>query len=268
MQIDFSFQETWFHKINPSLKFIFIVLLFIGLLFIHNINFLINFLFAPLLIYLFFTGHPWKRLCLIAIPFLIIFITSSTSMIFFGKGDITWFEWGLVHISEESFFRGLHLGLRGFVFAVLGVVFALTTRPVFLFYSLMQQLKLKPKYAYSFMASIRLLPIMVEELQTLRYALKVRGVQDYKGMKGFYKKLKAYSIPLLAQSIRRAHRIAIAMEAKRFSIVQNRTYYYQIGFSKVDLFFVIYFLIFILLAYLLTLYMSYVNIEDVRYNGN
>lgn len=263
--MDFSFQETWLHKINPSLKFIVIVFLFTGVLFIHNINLLVNFLGGTLLLYLFFTGHPKKNLLLIAIPFLLIFLTSSTSMIFFGKGDSTWLKWGLVHITEESFVRGIHLGFRGILFALLGVIFALTTRPVYLFYSLMQQVKLKPKYAYSFMAAIRLIPIMIEEFQTLRYALKVRGVVHQKGIVGFYQKLKAYSIPMLAQSIRKAHRIAIAMEAKRFSVTKKRTYFYQFGFSKYDLGFVFYFIITIGLSYLLVDNFTYWDIQDVRY---
>ncbi len=54
---------------------------------------------------------------------------------------------------------------------------ALTTKPVYLFYSLMQQVNMKPKYVYSFMAAIRLIPLMIEEMKTLHHALKVRGVQ-------------------------------------------------------------------------------------------
>ncbi|SEI00176.1 energy-coupling factor transport system permease protein [Halobacillus karajensis] len=264
MSIDFSYQETWLHKINPSLKLGFVFLLFIHLIMIHNTNILINYMFGTLILYLFFTGHPWKRLMIIFLPFLLIFLTSSTSMIFFGKGDVTWFKWGLIHITEESFFRGLHLGFRGIIFAIIGVVFALTTRPVYLFYSFMQQLKLKPKYAYSFMAAIRLIPLMIEEMQTLHYALKVRGVQSGKGIRGLYNKLKSYSIPLLSQSIRKAFRIAVAMEAKRFSNSGNRTYYYQINFSKVDLVFVFYLIAVFTLSYYMAVQYPYFPITDVR----
>lgn len=265
MPIDFSYKETWLHHINPSFKLLLMVLLFIHLLMIHNPNVLINYLIGMVVLYLFFTGHPWKRLLVISFPFLFIFLTSSTSMIFFGKGEVTWLKWGLVHITEESFFRGLHLGFRGMIFAVLGIVFALTTRPVFLFYSLMQQFKLKPKYAYSFMAAIRLIPLMVEEMQTLHYALKVRGVQGEKGVRGFYYKLKSYSIPLLSQSIRRAYRIAVAMEAKRFSNHENRTYFYQLGFSRFDIIFLCYLLVIILLSYRLGHHLPYFSITDVRF---
>ena len=267
MQFDFSFNETWLHKINPSFKLICMVVLFIGVLFIHNLNFMLNCVVGSLILYMFYTGHPWKRLLLISIPFIILFITSSTSMIFFGKGDNTWFQWGLVHITEESFFRGVHVGFRGLTFALLGVIFALTTRPVNLFYSFMQQLKLKPKYAYSFMAAVRMIPIMIEEIQTLRYALKVRGVQDQKGLRAFYKKLKSYSIPMLSQSIRRAHRIAVAMEAKRFVDTTKRTYYYQFGYSRYDFFFILFFLILIIVAYYLANQFPLFQLTDVRYKA-
>ncbi|REJ26786.1 MAG: energy-coupling factor transporter transmembrane protein EcfT [Bacillaceae bacterium] len=263
--MDFDIKETWLHKINPSLKLLFLIVLFISVLFIHNINFLINYTVAAFLLFAFFTGHPMKRILLLLIPFVLIFVSTATSMIFFGKGQTTWWEWGLIHITEESFYRGLHLGFRALIFALLGLMFSLTTRPVFLFYSLMQQLKLKPKYAYSFMAGIRLIPIMIEEFQTIRQAMIVRGVEQRKGLTNFFHKLKAYSIPLLSQSIRRAHRIAVAMEAKRFSNDTKRTFYYEIGFSKYDLCFVLYFIIAILLSYYAAKMLPFFPVTDVRY---
>lgn len=184
--MDFDIKETWLHKINPSLKLLFLIVLFISVLFIHNINFLINYTVSAFLLFAFFTGHPMKRILLLLIPFVLIFVSTATSMIFFGKGETTWWEWGLIHITEESFYRGLHLGFRALIFALLGLMFSLTTRPVFLFYSLMQQLKLKPKYAYSFMAGIRLIPIMIEEFQTIRQAMIVRGVEQRKGLANFF----------------------------------------------------------------------------------
>ncbi|WLR43066.1 energy-coupling factor transporter transmembrane component T [Bacillus carboniphilus] len=266
MQFDFTYKETWLHKINPSLKLLTMVVLFLFVLFIHNINYMINFTIITFILFLCFSGHPIKRVLIIMIPFIFIFISTAMSMILFGEGETTWFKWGLIHITEESFFRGVHIGFRALTFAGLGVTFALTTRPVYLFYSLMQQLKLPPKYAYSFMAGLRLIPIMIEEFQTIRYAMRIRGVESKKGIKGFYEKLKAFSIPMLSQSIRRAHRIAVAMEAKRFSQVKERTYYYKISFSKYDVVFVFYFVVMVSLAYMSSQQFPYFDILDVRNN--
>lgn len=190
------------------------------------------------LLYVFYTGHRWVTIGLLFAPFILIFVTTSVAMVLFGDGETTWFRFGIIHITEESFYRGLHLGLRSIVFGLFGLIFALTTRPVLLFYSLMQQFKLHPKYAYSFMAAIRMLPIIAEEFQVLRQALKIRGINYEKGIKGVYQRIRLYAIPLLAQSIRRAHRIAVAMEAKQFSqSEQGRTYYYPLTYSFYDLLF-------------------------------
>jgi energy-coupling factor transport system permease protein len=258
------FKETWIHKINPSLKLIVLTAFFLFVLFIHNPNVMINLAIALYAVFFFATGHPKKRILLFSIPFFLIFISTASTMIMFGKGSTIIFEWALVKISEESFFRGVHIGFRALVFASISLLFALTTRPVMLFYSLMQQLKINPKYAYAFMAALRLLPILFDEMQTLRYALKVRGVESGKGINGFYLKLKRYTIPLLSQSIRRAHRIAVAMEAKRFSASKNRTYYYKTGFSRMDLYFITLLILIISATFFIGIQFPYFQVIDVR----
>ena len=99
----------------------------------------------------------------------------------------------------------------------------------------MQQVKLKPKYAYSFMAALRLIPIMMEEFQTIRNAMKVRGFEREKGIRSVYFKMKAYSIPLLSGSIRRAHRIAVAMEANDFQTPGIEHTIMNLGFQKMTM---------------------------------
>lgn len=262
--MNFPHRKTWLHRINPSLKLIVFVLLFIIIVMIHNINIMINLTIANLLILFLFSGHPLRRLLLYSSPFLFIFVSSAAAMMFFGQGETTWVKWGLLHITEESFYRGLHIGFRALNFAAVGLLFALTTSPVKLFYSLMQQLKLPPKFSYSFMAGIRLIPIMFEEFQTLRHAAKVRGGLEGRSLRSLYKKIRFYTVPLLAQSIRRAQRIAVAMEAKRFGMESKRTYYYIISYSWYDLLYLILLAAAVSFAYSAGLGMPYFDITDVR----
>jgi energy-coupling factor transport system permease protein len=261
MRWNISYRETWLHRTNPSLKLLVMLALFVAVLFVHNPNVLMNFSLGFLLLFFLYTGYPLKYLLLFFVPFFVIFVSTASSMTMFGEGTTTWFQWGLVHVTKESFLRGMHLGFRALSFALLGLLFSLTTRPVYLFYSLMQQLKLNPKYAYSFLAGIRLLPIMLEEFQTVRNALKVRGADAERGLNT---KLKRYAIPLLSQSIRRAQRIAVAMEAKRFSNQTNRTFYYQIGFSKYDVIFLLIIIGITALACYTGIVLPYIPVTDVR----
>ncbi|KAB8138531.1 energy-coupling factor transporter transmembrane protein EcfT [Gracilibacillus oryzae] len=263
MFLDFSNKSTWLNQVNPSFKLLLFVFLFVGLLFIDNIHFYLYFTIGLLIIYFLMTGFPIKWLLIFISPFFIIFLSSFISMALFGEGETLWYRFGMIHITQESFFRGIHLGLRGIIFGFLGLIFALTTKPVMFFYSTMQQYRLKPKLAYSFMAAIRLLPMVAEEVYVLKQALKVRGVIFPKGISGFYQRLKYYSVPILAQSIRRAHRIAIAMEAKQFDGNAKRTYYYQSGYSYHDIWFCLLLLGGIMICFFLQNNFTFLPVERV-----
>ncbi|MDN8883560.1 CbiQ family ECF transporter T component, partial [Staphylococcus aureus] len=95
-----------------------------------------------------------------------------------------------------------------------GILIALTSQVVMIFYILMQHLKVKSKDAYSFMAAIRMIPLMISYLLQLRRYLKMRyqmiDAANYRGLKRF----KLLIIPLLSQNIRKAHQLSVAMESK------------------------------------------------------
>ncbi|RTE08440.1 energy-coupling factor transporter transmembrane component T family protein [Paenibacillus whitsoniae] len=267
MQLTFPQRETWLHRVNPGVKLVTAVMLFIVVVFTHNLSTMLYVTLGSLLPLALLSGHPWKRLLLYASPFLLIFISSSLGMMMFGQGETEWFRLGIIHITAESFYRGIHLGLRGMQIAAVGLLFSLTTRPVSLFYALMQQWKVPPKYAYSFLAALRMVPVMLMEFQTLRYALKVRGKpsgQPWNPLGLAYGALRRYAIPLLAQSIRRAHRTAVAMEAKRFSLSKQRTYYYLITYGWLDAAYAAYWLILLLAAHELAVHYPVVTVTDVR----
>lgn len=257
-------KKTWLHHVNPSCKLIVLFLSMIAVIFIHDPNALVNLAFMLFALFLFSSGYSFKQNLLLLLPFSFLFISTASSMILFGKGEITWWKWGWIHVTQESFYRGIHIGFRALIYALLGLLFTLTTRPVLLFYSLMQQLRLKPSYAYSFLAGFRLLPIMLEEFETIRQARLVRGAVQKNGIIPFFQRLKTYALPLLSQSIRRAQRIAVAMEVKRFSNAKKRTYYYQLAFSKYDAMFVILFAILFGFAIDLAYHFPYFPVTDVR----
>lgn len=233
-------KETWLHRVNPSVKLLLLLGVLIALLFVHNVNVMFYLTIIILICFALGTGVSPKYASLFALPFFLLFLTSVMTMALYGKGSTLWWEWGIFRVSEESFYRGVHLGLRALDYGLVGLIFVLTTHPVRLFYSLMQQLRFPPKYAYSFMAAIRLLPIIWEEFLTIRMAHHVRGFEPGKGWKGFQRRISSYAVPLLAQSIRRAYRIAVAMEAKQFKGEQKRTYYYQLTIGRWDLIFILF----------------------------
>ncbi len=227
-------KKTWLYKVNPAVKFVLFFALFMIVFFNQHYQFTMNIMIMSALLLFLFSGYRLKRLLLFSIPIVISIFSTAVTMILFGKGETIWWQWGIIKISEESFYKGLLLGFKSASFGFLGLVFLLTSRPVMLFYALMQQLKLPAKFAYSFMAALRLVPIIIDELQARSNAFKVRGVTFSKGIKGIFERLRLYMLPIFAQSIRRAQRLAIAMEAKRFQIGADRTYYYPTTYQPID----------------------------------
>lgn len=258
--------KTALHKANPVVKLLTVVILFFITMFTNSLDFIAyQAILFTLLLFCLSGLKPWKVL-VILLPFLFVFVTSGTTMILFGKGDHMWWEWGLIRISEESFYRGIHLGLKSITFGTEGMLFVLSTPSVALLYAMMQKLKLKPKYAYSFMASIRLLPMVWEEFKVRRVALQIRGVRKPRGPKGWLRQVKLYGVPLLAQSIRRAQRVAIAMEAKKFDNESRRSYYYPSTYSASDLWLVLFIGVGMCAVIWCTNTYPWFNISDVRYH--
>jgi len=193
------------------------------------------------------SGFPFRKLALLHIPIVFSAISSAVTLLLFGRGkDIVW-QWGIMKISEESIASAALIGSKSVLLGIISLILLLTTSPTLLLYSLMQQLRLPPKYVYAFMAGIRLIPMIIEEFNIRTQALNVRRVQLHKGFRSIYVRMKLYLIPLLAQSIRRAHRIAISMEAKQFQA--KRTYYYVTKYSRNDVILLVYVSISILITY-------------------
>jgi len=228
-------RQTVLLRANPAVKLAAFIALFLVTVLTRNIDFAVYQALAYTVLLFMFGGFSIRKTLLLVLPFGFLFVSSSMTMVLFGKGDTLWWQWGLLRVTEESFYRGLHLGFRSIAFAAEGLLFVSTTPSVKLFYALMQNLRLAPRFAYSFMASIRLLPMVWEEFLIRRQALQVRGVTvKGRGLRGLAEHVRLYAVPLLSQSIRRAHRVAVAMEAKQFNGSGARTYYYPSNVSWAD----------------------------------
>ncbi len=94
MLLDLTYKETWLHRINPAFKLLTATILLVVMLFVHNLNYMLNATCAMALL-LCFTGHPWKRVLLFCSPFLLVFVSTAATMAMFGEGETTWVRWGL-----------------------------------------------------------------------------------------------------------------------------------------------------------------------------
>ncbi|MGN7360078.1 energy-coupling factor transporter transmembrane component T family protein [Paenibacillus sp. SAF-054] len=261
-------RSTILQRANPAVKLAVFIAVFVVTMQTRSIDFAINQAAVYTLLLLFLGGFPAQRTLLLVLPFALLFVSSSMTMILFGKGDTLWWQWGWMRVTEESFYRGMHLGFRSIAFAAEGLLFVTTTPSVRLFYALMQNFRLAPRFAYSFMASIRLLPMVWEEFLIRRQALLVRGAEvKGKGLRGVAEHIRMYAVPLLSQSIRRAHRVAVAMEAKQFDGKGARTFFYPSQMTWLDGLIAILLLLAPAAAYAAAIGLPWLGITDVRYHS-
>jgi energy-coupling factor transport system permease protein len=130
---------------------------------------------------------------------------------------------GPLTVSSENVASGIGLGLRLMAIASCGVLATVTTDPTALADSLVQQLRLSPRFAVGALAAARLLPIMATEWQVLSLARRARGVtagrSPIAAIGLFFGKLLA----MLVGAVRRGTRLAVAMESRGFGSLPCRS---------------------------------------------
>jgi energy-coupling factor transport system permease protein len=118
---------------------------------------------------------------------------------------------------------GLALGLRLLGIALSGVVALATTDPTDLADSLHQQARLSPRLAVGVLAAIRMLPILAVEWQLLGMARRARGVSAGWSPVAAARLAFGKLLALLVGAVRRATRLALAMEGRGFGAAPCRT---------------------------------------------
>jgi energy-coupling factor transport system permease protein len=122
-----------------------------------------------------------------------------------------------------DFGTGLALGLRLLGIALSGVVALATTDPTDLADSLQQQARLSPRLAVGVLAAVRMLPILANEWQLLGMARRARGVSAGRSPIAAARLAFGKLLALLVGAVRRATRLALAMEARGFGAAACRT---------------------------------------------
>ncbi|HCY1370511.1 TPA: energy-coupling factor transporter transmembrane protein EcfT [Staphylococcus aureus] len=256
-------RQSFVDDVNIITKLFLGIILFFFIIFVHNFDFMLYITILMLVFLLMFNGTQFKITAIFITISIGFALLSSLFMILYGNGSHTILKFGFIHITTESLVRGLHVSLRTIAISFFGILIALTSQVVMIFYSLMQHLKVKSKVAYAFMAAIRMIPLMISSLIQLRRSLKMRyqmiDAANYRGLKRF----KYLIIPLLSQNIRKAHQLSVAMESKGFRD-GPRTYYYNVPFSYKDVIFIIVLIAIIILAYYCSITLPITGIDDVR----
>lgn len=251
-------------SINPSIKAITVCIVGVSLAFLYD----------PItpLIYLIFTiavtftigNISIKRWLLLFAPFVFLSLGFAwMTMLYTGDkfrgGDVMFSFWWF-EVTSDSMMVAASLALRSLCFTALSFMFVLTTDSTKFMLSLMQQLKLPPKLTYGILAGYRFLPTFKHELEILRQAHKIRGIGKPKGVKQRLLQLRRYLIPLMANAIRKAERVAIAMESKAFTGSPDRSHYHKLTVKKKDWLFLSGFILVFFASVYISYQLGYLNV--------
>lgn len=155
-----------------------------------------------------------------------------------GSPGAVW-ELGPLRATEAGLRFGLAIGLRGLAIGALSVTFVLTTDPTDLVVGLIRRARVPFRIGYPLLAAYRFLPLFREELDQIDLARRVRGeLAPRTPLAGLVRRWGEV-VPLVASAVRRAARIAVAMDARGFAAARDRTYLRDAPLTGRDLAFAI-----------------------------
>ena len=141
----------------------------------------------------------------IAGSFISVFLYGRTS------GEILW-QGGWIVISEGSVNLAIATAIRVAAIAVPGVILALGLDPTDLADGLVEILHFSPRFVYGGLAGLRMFTLLQEDWRALGLSQRSRGLGDGNAIA----RALSQAFGLLVLSIRRATKLATAMEARGF----------------------------------------------------
>jgi energy-coupling factor transport system permease protein len=134
-------------------------------------------------------------------------------------------EIGPIRLTAPALATAGALGLRVVAMLTVGVAWSRVTDPTHLADALVQQARLPERFAYGALASLQAIPWIADDLAALREARRMRGLRAswHPGV----------LVALLVLAIRRAERLAVAMDARGFSS-PGRTRFRVVRWMRVD----------------------------------
>ncbi|MBM6699128.1 ATP-binding cassette domain-containing protein [Bifidobacterium pullorum subsp. saeculare] len=138
---------------------------------------------------------------------------SALAVLLYGKeGGDTWWQWGLIHITDRSAELAVATGVRILAIGIPAIIAVLGIDATDLADSFSQILRLPDRFVYGGLAGMRLFSVLRDDWAALTASRRSRGLGDDNKLKAFMPQAFA----LLVLSIRRSTTLATAMEARGF----------------------------------------------------
>ncbi|WP_018295886.1 energy-coupling factor transporter transmembrane component T family protein [Corynebacterium lubricantis] len=172
-------------------------------------------LVAPLL------GVSYYRLLRRGWPIFLAAPLAAIPMALYGRpGGEVHFEFWLLQVTDNSLSLAGAIALRVLAVGLPIVVLSADVDPTDLGDGLSQILKLPPKFVLGTVAAVRMMGLLRDDVEAMRRSRRSRGLADTGRIKYWF----TIAFGLLVMSLRRASKLATAMEARGFARSTTRTW--------------------------------------------
>lgn len=163
---------------------------------------------------------PWK-VAYLSWPVWIGAPMSALTVLLYGKsGGNTWFQWGMIHVTDRSSSLALATFLRILAIGIPSIVTVIGIDSTDLADAFSQILHFSDRFVYGGLAGIRMFNVLQDDWRALSASRRSRGIGDGNKLKAFFPQMFA----LLVLSIRRSTTLAVAMEARGFGGFNPRSH--------------------------------------------
>jgi energy-coupling factor transport system permease protein len=169
----------------------------------------------------FWAGLGWRRFWLRTLPVWIAAPFTGLTIVLYGQvSGHTYFHWLFINVSDGSISLAVATMLRVLAIGLPGVVLFVTVDPTDLADGLAQVVRLPARFVLGGLAALRLVGLFLDDWRSLELARRARGVAD----RGRLRRFASQAFALFVLSIRRATKLATAMEARGFGAPIRRTW--------------------------------------------
>lgn len=231
------------HRLDARTKILMVLLVMLSALLNTSLSFYLV-LIAILLILLIACRLEWRLILgnLRPVAWFIAF-TAFFHLLFSGHNDPDIvFSWWFISISKTAMMMASVYSARILIFVLSTFVLSLTTNPLSLseaiIFLLRPLLWLRiPIYDLGMILfiALRFIPVLANELDTIRKAQFIRGVDLSGSIRTRIKRSVALILPVFFSALRRADDLSVAIETRGYRSGQPRSSLYPLRFEMIDL---------------------------------
>ncbi len=226
-------KDSFLHKLDPRIKIGAALALALAVFFLQSLHDYL--LFAGFLSLAVWAGRIGFWPMVRAVQALtVLILLSALLQLFSAPGNPIW-QWGPLKISDEGLRVGAMTSARLIYFGLISAVLGVTTSALQLADGLeglllpLARLGVPVRgLALMFSVSLRFVPLILDEADTIIKAMRARGIDPFEGsLAERARKIVGVLVPLLRNTLLRAEALAEAMAARCYDPDLPRTRLYQ-----------------------------------------